>query len=177
MKSKLTLEHIASFLPYGLKGLSGVKPLLLNKEIWELVGVKPMSKGFEASFWGVREDYKNIIAISAFKPILRRMDLTKPITIDGVEKIPIVELANIAFNSDWKIYNEKDTVYRDCYGIKEYFTYSDNSFYRYTIDGGHISIQNQLKLFQWLYENKFNIDIPDELVIYTDTLETDPYNT
>lgn len=84
---KLTLEQIAPYLPYGLRIHRGGRNLLMNT-----------GKGSSVHWVGISAviDWFNSEMISKPFPILRRLDLAKPIKINGEEKIPIEELAKIA---------------------------------------------------------------------------------
>ena len=108
------------------------------------------------------------------KPILRKLDLTKLITVNGVEIIPIVELAKISYpDKIW--YFERNNCYSEC-GLYFYFDYKN--FYCMGINNP-LSVYNQLQLFKWLYANKFDVEglIDAGLAIDADTLETNPYNS
>ena len=77
---KLELKHIIGYLPYGLKGISTE----------ENIGIETI-KGF--STYG-KFNTVNIITdiddidIELFKPILRPLDLTKEIEVNGVKFVP-----------------------------------------------------------------------------------------
>lgn len=169
MTQQLTLEHIAHYLPYGLKVNS------------------PDNQVYELTAWPYAG--RNLTYIQEFfenedEPILRPMDLTKAIQVEGTEVIPIVELAKIAFpDEDWRkpngvFYYPKA---RNSYPkIPIDFTYNngfsavkDHCHY----DAQNIYIPNQLALFQWLFKHKFDVFnlIERGLAIDVNTLETNPY--
>lgn len=88
--------------------------------------------------------------IGKFKPLLRPMsDLTRKLTIEGEEKIPIVCLAEIAFpDKTWHLENN--------YAIS--FTTGKRDFI--FIKGEFISKgynYNSIQLFQWLFKHKFDV--------------------
>jgi len=183
---KLTLEHIAPYLPYGLKALkmAAEKPYLVN-----ITGGTKEDNSKEYLFYSEPKNkevgnYETIY----FKPILRPTDLTKPITIEGKEVIPIVELAKISFgkigtyelNSNTnelitKINSLMDLKYKALSYRQGSFTHSN---YNSKLEITHyFSAKNQLGLFKWLYANKFDLEglIDAGLVIDVNTLETNPY--
>lgn len=195
---KLTLEHIAPYLPYGLKGI-----LTTNREddfseydfdfekfkkgvIWNYIGYAegnfniPMGEGeIDGFIYGHENTYVNFQY--GIKPILRPMDLTKPITIDGKEIIPIVELAKIAFEGiefenwlqgDRAISKEIEKSKR----IRFWYLKKDQSFQTTLCGKQHVT--NQIVLFQWLFKHKFDVFglIEKGLAIDVNTLETNPYN-
>ena len=92
------------------------------------------------------------------KPLLYPLScLTETIIHEGVEEIPLVELAKI----EGFIYN--DTIDYVIKGNKFFYNYSqfyydDSSFYFYGIDTEiFYSISNQLLLFQYLFSRRINI--------------------
>lgn len=156
MKSKLTLEHIASFVPHGLK----VNTPAGLRQVHGYVNNKIQLRDGEC-------------LINYCVPILRKMDLTKSITIDGVEKIPIRVLAEIAFPSyNW---NNKGFAKNNT----KHFYFSKGSFFMKVGTTTRVGSPNQLALFQWLYAHKFDIFglIEKDLAIDADTLDVNPYNT
>jgi len=180
---KLTLEHIAPYLPYGLMviRISKCERTYINPGPYKLIGADNLNAGYlhGASF-----------SIENSKPILRSMDLTKPITIEGKEVIPIVELAKIMWGDKIEIGNFRKT---DNYQVCEI---NPNTMHvlRHLIfdsDGFHHSAPrhrepvlnqirtcpNQRELWKWLYANKFDVDglIDAGLAIDVNTLETNPY--
>lgn len=201
---KLTLEHIAPYLPYRLK--VQYEGITNGKEI------KDYDCEFKREcendlFYDTREDYKppqKVIgskigfikkvctylhhvtyhigikglqthySTEKFKPILRPMDLTKPIIVDGKEIIPILELANIYQKQDWELTHEGFAINEDLseeFGIRHgCFSVMDNTYDLLSL--------NQLPLFQWLFKHKFDVFnlIPQNLAIDVNTLTTNPYN-
>lgn len=174
---KLTLENIAPFLPYGLKGN------LINDEYYEPVYAGELfrietgltTKKREPEPFVIVDDYEDYLQY--FTPILRPMDLTKPIILEGKEVIPIVELAKIAFpRHDWFHVNAKNVVTED---KEKGFEFDGKDFDFYNMhDGKILPVYNQLALFQWLFKHKFDVFglIPLGLAIDINTLETNPYN-
>lgn len=153
---KLTLEHIAGHLPYGLKYILPDT----NKPIIDYVTF--------SEAWALLPQHG-----SKRKMILRRLDLTKPILVEGKEVIPIVELAKIAFpgeSHEWKLRNNRGLAINYYHLI---FGYKQGGFY--TLKS--MEIPNQKLLFQWLYKNHYDLDglIDLNLAIDVDTLEVNPY--
>lgn len=105
------------------------------------------------------------------KPLLYPPDLTKPIAHNGVEEIPLVELAKIeGFNCDsYKINDE------GCFCEYSYeFTYRNGSFEIWDTDEKEYTItKNQLLLFDYCYSRRINIWGID--AIDPRTLEFNPY--
>lgn len=188
MENKLTLENIA---PFG-KGLMYKDKYfmyeidMLSFDLYDERGVflKIISETLIASVW------QNTTECA--KPVLRKMDLTKSITAEGKEIIPIVELAKIAFPNI--NFNKKKVSYKigadelpicpdvwisidDEYGNVHKLSFNE-AFKCFKIDNQYDNYR-QLKLFKWLYKHKFDIDglIDAGLAIDADSLETNPYNT
>jgi len=191
----ITLENIAPYMPYGLKFKSemdkpfdehGINPIHTCNGIIELFG----------DFCLNAKELNDAYAVQSCKPILRPMDLTKPITIDGKEVIPIVELAKIGWDeklSAYKIHPEraslitnwKSLIYPDARYISfNCKTWENNNFYLGVLDSEineihYLSPRNQNKLFKWLYTNFFDVDglIEKGLAIDVSTLEINLYNS
>lgn len=110
--------------------------------------------------------------IKDIKPLLRLMsDLYK----ERNEKIDIVELAKIAYpHYDWDFDDESDKAFS--LGTMEfdlYFYFEDGSFYCGDWNGRTKTVHNQLALFQYLFENHYDVFslIEKELAIDTNTVE------
>lgn len=174
---QLTLEHIAPYLPYGLYGLAEDRTRLDK-----LLGV--YGTGGHSLTMCCRVNNHNTvdyrIEIEDLKPLLRPMDLTTAIIVDGKEVIPIVELAKISFpNVKWYLANDFS-----CRGLaedRERFAYRRDlkafvAAYRGLIEKVEI-VPNQIALFQWLAKNKFDYMglIPLGLAIDVNTLNENPY--
>jgi len=170
---KLELKHLAGYLPYGLKCLSGVSPILKNEFAWEILGFeknKDIRLGFSVK--SIRHDYKNIINIWPIKPILHPLsDLTKEIDVNGEKFVPLVKLAIRYANSTR--YNDKIAMHNEkCY------CYSKSSELEFRFDGWDFllkgqRVQQQFQLFERLYEWHFDIHslIEKGLAIDINTLE------
>lgn len=181
----ITLENICSYLPYGLNVTYG-------KDVRVIVPTKE-------DFYNVNKSMtlqRFIYSQGEHKPILRPMDLTKPITIDDKEIIPIEELAKMALSQKYR--HGLEHVINN--GNMKYFEFGsvitfkeDNSCFSFGFDHnmqaerlGFSLIRdntihyflNQLSLFQWLFKNKFDVFnlITAGLAIDVNTLETNPYN-
>lgn len=145
METKLTLENIAYYLPYGLK--AELQTAINFGEIYEVTGLNSdIVKLDGLEYWN---------HLFEIKPLLRPMSqLTQKITIEGKECIPIVELAKIAFpNVEWEANRSLKISYKDRY----MFEYWNDSFCFWDGDGKKGRVPNQLQLFQWLYKNKFDV--------------------
>lgn len=160
MTQQLTLEHIAHYLPYGLKVNS------------------PDNQVYELTAWPYAG--RNLTYIQEFfenedEPILRPMDLTKAIQVEGTEVIPIVELAKIAFpDEDWEQGEIKPYTAISSLGT---FRYEYGEFIKENHDWERLITGGQLALFQWLFKHKFDVFnlIERGLAIDVNTLELNPY--
>lgn len=170
---KLTLEQIAPFLPYGLK-------MWRSEKIWPLTGLNNRVE-FQLLSFGPHE--LNPIGCKA---ILRPMDLTKPIIVEGKEVIPVVELAKIvipnpseeAFGGmNWFEYEGEAVLYDTGMESGYLLKYVNGCF---VLEGHDYSAYcpDQLDLFQWLFKHKFDVFgiIEKGLAIDVNTLEINPYN-
>lgn len=171
----LTLENICPYLPYGLK----IDTSYYDDEYSVVVGFNDYNlitwDGQWASTYGkkIEQEY----SIEHVKPILRPMNLTKSIVVDGKEIIPIVELAEICCKTnDWALWNGK--AQRGGYMNSEMFSYQSNNFYRWDSDGPN-HVENQIVLFQKLAEWKIDFMglIEKGLAIDAYTLDVNPYNS
>lgn len=168
----MELKEICGYLPYKLKVQTAARKSTrsgekLGYKTGELHGLyenygKPISVIF-------REDDEILdLNFDEIKPILRPLsDLVKPCLEDG--KIPIVELANIAFpSSGASDYPNPeislDNLDRCVFEYKKHILHFEydrmmNAFFCYDESDYHNSgfIRNQLKLFQKLYEWHFDI--------------------
>jgi len=176
---KLQLENIQGYLAHGLKvkNLNPFNDYSGGKEILTIDGtyyLYPESKEpiFSMSF----KEYSTGKSFDSCTPILRKLELTKIIKVKGVEIIPIVELAKIAFPlQNWELgvyvavaeYIKDDIHFWYVNSVKSF----SNNFKIYT--------PNQLQLFKWLYANLYDVDglIDAGLAIDADTLEINPYNS
>lgn len=163
---RLTLQDICPYLPYELK----VECNNINND-----------KQYKTVVLQFTNSYTDITAMSVLgskwiKLILRSMDLTKPIVVDGKEIIPIVELAEICCKTnDWVLWNGK--AQRGGYMNSEMFSYQGNNFYRWDSDGPN-HVENQIILFQKLAEWKIDFMglIEKGLAMDADSLNINPYN-
>jgi hypothetical protein len=177
----LTLDLIAPYLSHQLKVIRTIRPQ--TKQIFNISGYEQFSDytnitltNGEGKFWSSECLEKQIP--SQFNIILRKMDLTIPIIIEGKEVIPLIELAKISYSTEW--FYKEGTVNvvsaAECHG----FEWNEDHFELYNqISGGFLPVKNQLQLFKWLYENKFDIEglIEQNLAIDADSLQTNPYNS
>lgn len=172
---KLTIEHIAPFITHGLMvqvtSVDGTELLPLTA-----IHIKDGYEIAQASntdyYFGDENDFM-------IKPIFRKLDLTVPIKIDGVERIPLIELAKIAYpNRNWKI-NMNVGEASDC-DREGFFGFHSGDFYMSDNAGFVVDhIRNQLQLFQWLFKHKYDVFglIDAGLALDADNLPTgNPYN-
>lgn len=151
---KLTLDNIAPYLPYALYGFAEGR-----KRADKLLGV--YGTGGHSLTMCCRVNNHNTVDydcnIEDFKPILRPMDLTKPIIVEGKEIIPYKELGYEYFCGE--------------FGIIEHAEYGESPRY----------VANPLDYLwqiQWLFKHKFDVFglIEKGLAIDVNTLEINPYN-
>jgi len=182
----MKLEHIAPYLPYGVKceyigiingkELAKFKKMDINNPLFkdypdEEFGVKTAElKSIDVfrHYWvakaGIyRRGLKSFVNGSGMKPILHPLsDLTKPCLPDG--KIPIVELAKISYSKlEWDISIDNDGI---CY-VGDVFNARQYRFGYYGSEGyfgcTHIRsseskiVPYQLQLFQKLFSWHFDV--------------------
>lgn len=142
---QLELNHIAPYLPYGLKCQIDLgQNEIIVTENW---GLKTGSD-YPASYYNEGKRYG--LMLSQIKPLLRHLsDLYKE--IEGV--VGIVDLAKIAFpNYEWVLRSDR-AVRLDAQ--TEYFEY-DGDFL--AGDGwDYYQIPNQLDLFTYLFQYHYDI--------------------
>ena len=137
---ELKLKDIAGYLPYGLKR--------------RCENEKSQTFGKIIDFNMINADFH---IYKQHKPILRPLsDLYIPITHNGKDIIPILELAKIAFPHipDWVLKGKK-AIYNSQYGNIEFY-FDDKSFKAYRHDEGFLPCINQYQLFDYLNELKFD---------------------
>lgn len=170
---KLTIQHIAPYLPYGLQ----VDASYYDEE-------KPQNViGYHDTFGVICSDglisggshgklIQSEYAIEYVKPILYPIScLTKTIQHEGSEFIPLIELAKIAYNSDWFY---KEGSYNVVTSAETHgFDWNEDHFEMYSqISGGYLPVKNQYQLFQKLAEWHINfVGIPEGLYIDKNTLK------
>lgn len=174
-KEKLTIEQLAVYLPYGLKGKITNNPL--KDEIHKLSGIlyDDLANLGEGGMFGYCQR-----KFDSFKPILYPISmLTKEITNGGRTFIPILELFEIVFGG---CYDESNTLIKHV-GNKIAISTSIEKLTYYVNEQCFISESmgeegetwnppfNQFQLFQKLAEWHINfIGIPEELYIDKSTL-------
>lgn len=167
----IKIEELAPYLPYELFVYS-----LVHKRADLIIGMDKSHLGTHRVYLKTNEIVYYLDALRNIKPILRPMNLTTPIKIDGVEVVPIVELAKIAFPDYDNLDLEEEEGYCS-FGIFDFaYEKSINAFAcsEYTEP---CDVPNQLSLFQWLFKNKFDVLnlIGQNLAVDVNTLETNPY--
>lgn len=165
---KLELKHLCGYLPYLLKGIEfiGAKEYVLerisanNEFLW--------SPNYDAH---ERPKYSLPKRIDCIPLLLPLSALTEPLE-DG--SVPIVELAKMAWDKshlpDKFLYQslKDDTVFIAFSDKKNCFGYDVNTSSFFGVkEGKCISVVGQLQLFEYLYQNHFDIHrrIPARLAI------------
>lgn len=133
---KLTLENIACYLPYGLRVIrvNENSNTYANPGPYTIIGAD-INNVYYLNGSGFQ--------ITNAKPILRPMDLTNPIEIDGKEIIPVCELCKISYGSDYedRDYDENELCEMEQVIISlSYFTDT------LTLDNAH-----------WLFKHHFDV--------------------
>jgi len=139
---ELTLDHICPYLPYGLRVIK------INHFKIPVAGAYNSIYG---NLYFISSADSNYVA-DGCKLMLRKMDLTKAITIDEKEVIPIVELAKIAYPMYLGMFIFEDGICLNPMGTP--FEYVEHSK-TFVFNGN--SIENQYPLFQWLFKHKFDV--------------------
>lgn len=172
----LQLKDICGYIPYGLV-VDTPDGLVTAK------GIDTIDNIFGFAYW---KDGKREISFSVdCKPILYPTDyLYKPITHNGEEIIPIVELAKIGMQDairkeywkpeDFVLVGDKVKLgnYTFFYEKRECFSWS----YKYS-DLNDQTALYQLQILDLIYELKIDIRglIPQGLAVSVDELEVNPY--
>ncbi len=158
----LKAEHIARFVPHGLKVLNFC---FSDLELGVVIG--KVSNARQISFSAAIESKTRIL--------LRNINtLTTKQRLEGYDEpvVQLVELAKTFYSFDvYLVLKTKNEVVLDDISL---FGFDNTSFY---LDNGSKCPYrlNQTKLFEWLEKHKFNAwGIPDELVEYV-TEENNPY--
>lgn len=108
---ELTIEHLAAYLPYGLKG----KMNIFGDNQTE-VGIEGLSVIGEVELSGIRTTVNEFFDISEIKPILRTLsDLTKEIEVNGEKFVPIERLKELFILDKSKCCDAYQTAFRDIY--------------------------------------------------------------
>jgi hypothetical protein len=169
--TKITLEQIVGYLPYGLICKMKLGPYYDEE----------LSKLNTENIWHVNNDYSGII-----KPILRPLsDLTKEIEVNGEKFVPIVELSKISEKRFSKLIECKESesgYFVGFIGTDEqrfsfaYFHKTKSFLLHSTLTtsiGNSVYPANQLEMFNKLYEWHFDIHnlIEQGLAIDINTLD------
>jgi len=130
MERKIKLRDIAGYLPYGLK--------------MKFAGTNDI-RSDEAKI------IKGIKSGESFYPILRPISyLNHPITHNGKEIVPIVELACLFMpNRNWNLY------FNNAVCSQRVFGFEYGSFF-YELEDIYAHVDNQYKLFDYLHELKID---------------------
>jgi hypothetical protein len=195
---KLTLEQVAPYLPYGLWVNINEDidcKTYEDEEYDEIAGVIGSGNYFVSGL-----NYKEnvfftgdtIMLLDAYgiktlsycpveqvKPLLRPMNLTKPIIVEDKEVIPIVELAKRFHTlSEATISHYDNIIDAGSYGIQVscYLDKDRHGYYSVFADKDLVH-HNESRVVKWLYANYFDVDglIEKGLAIDATTLETNVY--
>lgn len=161
--NSIPLKEIVGFLPYGLKCQITENPL--KDEIYVLAGINYdglVSLGEGGQFGFIQRGFNQI------KPLVRPLsDLTKSITHNGENFVPIVELFKIGINVKQANFEVKELKIEDDFycvvaldnkkqEIVFGFDNKDKSFGTFYKNKTY-SVFNQLELFHKMYELNFDI--------------------
>jgi len=179
---KLQTEQIQGYLAHGLRFISELdKPYeeFGKNTVHTLNGIEELF----GDYCLLSKQLKDAYPVHVCKPILRKLDLTKSIKVDGVEILPLLELAKISIPKiQWELKNYSSL--NTTIAKSGDFSFSISMWGDFSLtenDGGSydvLSVSNQRHLFKWLYANLFDVDnlIDKGLAIDADTLENNPYN-
>lgn len=152
MEEKLTIKHLAPYLPYGLKAENTDSS---NEEGKEWMGIKTIIGMHDETVMQSLNNFPYIIRfhVSKIKPILRPLsDLTKEIEVNGERFVPIIHLKKL-FNL--RMYQFMDNkIYSLNYGV--------------FIDYTQLPYNVIQKLIEWHF-NVFNL--PENLYVDINTLK------
>lgn len=157
MKDKLTIEHLACYLPYGLKAINYFGNITIIK------GLQRGDESVNNDLWKFKHTDGSFLTgyLYECKPILRPLsDLTKEITHNGETFVPIMKLVKIvlpnSLSDEW--YDSPNIqlgVERGNYFSEEFF-FDENGF-QYLIQGVPSQVKNQYELFQKLISWHFDV--------------------
>ena len=155
---KLEIKHLAPYLPYGLR-IEHPTMMSGNRKISEMRNLGQTS---------IEISHRIYVQISSCKPLLRQLsELTKEIEIDGEKFVPITELAKI-YETDEIFGHLKFEIKYDFAAVKYVdseenniifcYNFKTKSFGTHDFDNKIIhTVQNQLDLFQKLFEWHFDV--------------------
>jgi len=161
---KLQPHHIFPYAAYGLKAeILDYECDYVGKQFDTIVGFHQWDKS--GKLWCAITQSGAKPSLERIKPMLRPLDLTKPITVDGIEIVPIVELAMIAF-PNWNWPELYETRVCECWvefefpRCPEYLFGFDVNQHFYAKQGSREFPYSfgQLPLFQWLYKHHFDLE-------------------
>lgn len=156
MKDKLTIEELCGYLPYGLQFLSHKHRIKYGHQT--VLAARGMSLCDDLSL-NVEFMYEDDLVFSnemkTSTPLLLPLSaLTEPLP-NG--ETPIVELAKIAFPKDeWIIDAGMRCSISDGWASPKSFVFHQYGFMCGENNRAH-SVSNQLRLFQYLYKNHFDL--------------------
>ena len=180
----LKLEHISPYLPYGLKAKGTDDTIYHVLGAYDEMGVgkgKNLMPLYNDEYGRVLIDYTERFGYD-FKPLLRPMDLTKPIE-NGI--IPAIEIAKFMDNghnhsdSEVRIYSGVIIVGTgkcdDVHDVR--ISFSNKTIYSVKMDGENAMFETTRRINQWLAKHKFDFMglIEKGLAIDVNTLETNHY--
>lgn len=176
---KLTLEHIAPYLPYGLIVQSKKHYCKYGEQTLLKVNGLSFADTAETPHWQYEFIYEDDIKFAdinekGFKPVLLPISsLTKPME-DG--RVPLIECAKIAFPDEKFVVESKEDLLVSCADFD--FGFRDGSFKASGYAWKSIHVPNQLALFQYLAKEKIDFMglIDAGKAIDATTLNVNPYS-
>jgi len=165
---KLEYKDICGYLPHDLKIMDNER-----ETVYPFLGYEIDTTLTKILLYDEETDWWNL---SNFKPILRpNTDLYKPITHNGKEIVPILELAKTQRAFDWVVGEDDFGNLCAKYG-EVFFGFKNHSFYLH--DFSNDLIYDQYQLFDYLHELKIDYRglIDAGLAISVHDLEFNPYN-
>jgi hypothetical protein len=175
---KLELKDICGYFPYGLniciwdEGINAINEISVIGGVHNNKYLDTTEDIGDSELWD--------IDIDIIKPILRPIsDMSKTITHEDKEIIPIVECAKITFpNCSWKLADKIPAAESYDNHIHWFFMYDNYDGFKFRYNSGISDVRNQCKLFDYLNELKIDYRglIVAGLAIDCNTIENNPYN-
>lgn len=154
MKKKITLGHLAPYLPYGLK------VYVYGQTRFEdyTCKIERLDHGGQVYF---SHEWNNIDNSEYFKPILRPLsDLTKEVTHNEKTFVPIIELAKeFHIPSKYSVTHYGDIKDYGYVGVKVncYVENSSSRYFEFSIHSDELILHNDYRIVQKLAEWHFDV--------------------